>query len=34
VQGAVNAAEKLGLAKRPLTLTLGDERVVVARRPA
>jgi SAM-dependent methyltransferase len=32
VQGAVKAAEKLGLAQRPLTLTLGDERVVVARR--
>jgi 2-polyprenyl-3-methyl-5-hydroxy-6-metoxy-1,4-benzoquinol methylase len=32
VQGAVKAAEKLGLAKRPLTMTLGDERVVVARR--
>ena len=26
------AAERLGLAKRPLTLALGDERVVVARR--
>jgi SAM-dependent methyltransferase len=34
VQGAVKAAQKLGLAKKPLTLTLGDERVVVARRPA
>jgi SAM-dependent methyltransferase len=34
VQGAVNAAERLGLAKRPLTWTLGDERVVVAQRAA
>ena len=32
VQGALGAAEKLGLAKRPLTMALGDERVVVARR--
>ena len=32
IQGAVKAAERLGLAKRPLTMTLGDERVVVARK--
>jgi hypothetical protein len=32
VQGAVKAAKRLGLAKRPLTMTLGDERVVVARK--
>ena len=32
LRGALAAAEKLGLAKRPLTMTLGDERVVVARK--
>ena len=32
VQGALGAAEKLGLAKRPLTMALGDERVVVAKK--
>jgi hypothetical protein len=34
VRSAVKATERLGLAKRPFTLTLGDERVVVARRAA
>jgi SAM-dependent methyltransferase len=34
IQGAVKAARRLGLAQRPLTMTLGDERVVVARRRA
>ena len=32
LRGARAAAEKLGLANRPLTMTLGDERVVVARK--
>ena len=32
LRGARAAAEKLGLARRPLTMTLGDERVVVARK--
>jgi SAM-dependent methyltransferase len=32
VRGILAAAQKAGLAKRPLTMTLGDERVVVARR--
>ena len=32
LRGAVKAAERVGLPRRPLTLSLGDERVVVARR--
>ena len=31
LQGALAAAERLGLAQRPFTMTLGDERVVIAR---
>jgi len=33
VRNAVKAVQKASLAKRPLTMTLGDERVVVARKP-
>jgi SAM-dependent methyltransferase len=32
VRSALKGMERAGLAKRPLTMTLGDERVVVARR--
>jgi hypothetical protein len=32
VRSAVKAVEKAGLAKRRLTMTLGDERVVVAKK--
>ena len=32
VRSAVRAVDKAGLGKRPLTMTLGDERVVVARK--
>ena len=34
VQGALKVARRLGLASRPFTMTLGDERVVVARKRA
>jgi 2-polyprenyl-3-methyl-5-hydroxy-6-metoxy-1,4-benzoquinol methylase len=34
VQGVLKAVDRAGLAKRPFTFTLGDERVVVARRAA